>query len=261
MNENNSKENQIHKKHRQRMKATFLKHGFSAFSDIEKLEFILYFAIAQKDTNPIAHNLINEFGSFDKVLEAPISALRDVEGVGEHSAILINLMLQIAAEYGKSKNEDIIKGSLSAKNYAANLFKGAFVEEFYVICLNTANRVLTTKLISKGTASAVPVDIRSLTNVALINQCERIIICHNHPKGKARPSDEDLTFTSKILFSCIINNIEVLDHIIVAENEQFSFEEAKILQELKRDAIRKIPCDQSTINRFGQESSNYIIGA
>lgn len=254
------KNENIHKNHRLRMKKTFINHGFEAFSDIEKLEFILFYAINQKDTNPLAHKLLKEFGSFDRVLEAPLDALARVEGVGEHTAILINLMLQVASVYGKSKNELYIEGTSSAKAYAKNLFKGKCIEEFYVICLTTSNKVLTAKLVSKGTSSEVPVDIRNITKIALANQCERIIIAHNHPNGLARPSDEDIAFTSKILFSCIINNIEVIDHIIVTDNKEFSFEESKLLCELKRDAMRKIPIDDDTKNKFGDKSNNYVVG-
>ena len=131
--EQKKKSEQIHKNHRTRMKQTFLEHGFDAFSDVEKLEFVLYYAIAQKDTNPLAHRLLDEFGSFDHVLEAPVEALSKIEGLGEHSAILLNLMLQVASAYGKNKTEKIISGAESAKAYAANLFKGKYVEEFYVI--------------------------------------------------------------------------------------------------------------------------------
>ena len=257
--EKNTKEN-IHKNHRSRMKATFLSHGFDAFSDIEKLEFLLFFAINQKDTNPLAHKLLKEFGSFDKVLEAPIESLQKVEGLGEHSAILINLMLQVASAYGKTKNDQYIPGTISAKTFARNLFKGVSVEEFYVVCLNTANKVLCAKMINKGTSSEVPVDIRDITKIALANQCERILIAHNHPSGVARPSDEDISFTSKILFSCIINNIEVVDHVIVSKSKEFSFEESKLLPELKRDAMRKIPFDDKTKDKFGEKSNNYEIG-
>ena len=93
----------IHKDHRSRMKETYLKVGFEAFSDIEKLEFILFYAISRKDTNPMAHKLIDTFGSFDKVLEAPIEALIKVDGLGEHSAILLNLFLKTISVYGKTK--------------------------------------------------------------------------------------------------------------------------------------------------------------
>lgn len=250
----------IHKDHRSRMKATFLKNGFEGFSDIEKLEFLLFYGIPQKDTNPIAHRLLDEFGTFDRVLEASYESLKHIEGLGEHTAILINVILQIASAYGKSKCDQKILGTTSAKEFAKNIYKGKFVEEFYIICLNNSNHIIATKQVNKGTSSEVAVDIRSLTKIALANQCERIILLHNHPRGLARPSDEDVAFTSKIIFSCIINNIEVLDHIIVAEDDTFSFEESMILRELKRDALRKLPFDQNAKDKFGQASSNYLIG-
>ena len=90
---------EIHKHHRQRMKHSYLSSGFSSFSDIEKLEFVLYFAMAQKDTNPIAHKLLDEFKSFDKVLEAPIESLMAIDGIGEHSAILLHLFFLLIEEY------------------------------------------------------------------------------------------------------------------------------------------------------------------
>lgn len=247
----------IHKNHRKRMKQTFLEHGLEAFSDIEKLEFILFYAIPQKDTNPLAHKLLSEFGSFDKVLEASVESLEKVEGIGEHSAILLHLILETSSQYGKSRNVNFIDGTETAKIFCRNLFHGTYVEEFYVICLSSTNKVLATKCINKGTSSEVPVNIRSITNVALKNNCERIILAHNHPNGKARPSDEDIAFTAKILFSCIINNIEVIDHLIAAEDDCFSFEESRLLRELKQDAYRKIPGSE---NRMGENSSKYVIG-
>ena len=147
----------------------------------------------------------------------------------------------------------------SAKTFCSNLFKGKFVEEFYIICLSSSNKVLDCKRVNKGTASEVAIDIRSLTNIALANQCERIIISHNHPNGKARPSDEDIAFTSKILFSCIINNIEVLDHIIVSNDDSFSFEESQLLSDLKTDVIRKLPM-ATKYKHLSEGSRNYVIG-
>lgn len=255
----NSPKDNIHEGHRIRMKQMFLKHGFNAFTDIEKLEFLLYYAFAQKDTNPIAHKLLDTFGSIDKVFEAPYSELTKVEGIGSHAAILIKTILEFASSYGQSKCSSTIGSSESAKEFCTNLFKGKNVEEFYVICLATNNKVLDYKMISRGTASEVPINIRDITNLALANNCERIILAHNHPKGMARPSDEDISFTSRILYSCIINNIEVLDHIITSQQEAFSFEESKILSTLKYDAIRKIPLDAKTKAKFSQPSSNYKI--
>ena len=253
------KEENIHQGHRNRMKQMFLKHGFDAFTDIEKLEFLLYYAFAQKDTNPIAHKLLDEFGTIDKILEAPYSELTKVKGIGQHAAILIKLILEFASSYGTSKCDAQINSTSSAKTFCSNLFKGKFVEEFYIICLSSSNKVLDCKRVNKGTASEVAIDIRSLTNIALANQCERIIISHNHPNGKARPSDEDIAFTSKILFSCIINNIEVLDHIIVSNDDSFSFEESQLLSDLKTDVVRKLPM-ATKYKHLSEGSRNYVIG-
>lgn len=256
-----TKNTSIHKEHRKRMKDIFLKNGFNAFSDVQKLEFILYFSIPRKDTNPIAHHLLDTFGSFDKVLEAPIEKLQNVPGVGEHSAIMISSYLKLIDCYGKSKCETSISGTSTAKAYCKNLYRGKKIEEFYMLCLTNANRIISCNLINQGTASEVPVDIRKLTNIIVSNNCERVLITHNHPHGSARPSDEDISFTSKIVSSCILNNIEVVDHIIVSGETAFSFEEARILRELKRDAIKKIPgFSKREFDKFGQESNNYNVG-
>lgn len=255
----NDKSINIHKNHRTRMKDTFLKSGFHAFSDIEKLEMILFYAINQKDTNPIAHKLLDEFKSLDKVLEAPIDRLKRIEGLGEHSAILLKLFLDVANEYGKSKNGVTIKGTIDSKNYCSNLFKGKYVEEFYVICLNSAGYVVNQKLMNSGTSNEVKIEISSITNFTLNNNSNRIIIAHNHPYGEARPSDEDLNFTNKIMMSCLLNDIDVLDHIVVSKNDAYSVAESGLLEDLRRDALRKchIPVDKSKLN---QKLSTYIIG-
>lgn len=245
----------IHKNHRSRMKTSYLKSGFESFSDIEKLEFILYYAISQKDTNPLAHKLIEEFGDFNKVLEAPIEKLKNVDGLGEHSAILLNLFLNVLNHYGKSKCDSKIGSTSEAKNYARNLYNGVSVEEFYVVCLSKANKILASKKINSGTSSEVTVTMKNITSFAMNNNCERIILIHNHPNGLARPSDEDISFTASITLNCIMNDIEVLDHIISGDKGEFSFEESGMLKELKKDAVRKY----GKYNNIGQESSNYKI--
>lgn len=257
--DNNKKS--IHEEHRKRMKDIFLKTGFDGFSDVQKLEFILYFSIPRKDTNPIAHNLLDTFGSFDKVLEASVEKLQAVNGIGEHSALLLSTFLKVFECYGKSKCDASISGTSTAKEYCKNLYHGKKIEEFYMICLTNSNRIISCNLINQGTASEVPVDIRKLTNIIVANNCERVLVTHNHPHGTIRPSDEDIAFTSKIISSCILNNIEVVDHIIVAGDSAFSFEEARLLKELKRDAIKKIPgFSQREYSKFGQESTNYKVG-
>ena len=248
-----TKQESIHKNHRERMKHSYLSGGFSNFSDIEKLEFILYFAISRKDTNPIAHKLLDEFKTFDKVLEAPIESLAKINGLGEHSAILLHLFLDVLNEYGKSKCDSYINSTTEAKHYASNLYNGVFVEQFYVVCLATNNKVLLCKKIKTGTASEVNVQMKEIVSLALTNNCERVVLVHNHPNGTSMPSDEDISFTAKLTINCIMNDIEIIDHIIAGQNNQFSFEESGILSELKKDAIRQF----AKTSKLGTTSSNY----
>ena len=254
----NKTPNQIHANHRERMREIYLKNGFDAFSEVEVLEYMLFFAIPRIDTNPIAHKLLDRFGNLGNVLEAPIEALMQVDGVGYHTALYLNLMLKVTNTYTKSKCSDKISGTNDAKAYCANLFTGKNVEEFYVICLSSLNHVISCDKLGTGSVSQVNIQIKDITRSIVLRNCERIIIAHNHPKGIARPSDEDMNFTRSILSNCIMNDVDVLDHIIVSDNAQFSFSESSIWPELRKEAIEKL-VNKKVYSNFLQPSANYKI--
>ena len=254
----NKPANQIHANHRERMREIYLKNGFDAFSEVEILEYILFFAIPRVDTNPIAHRLLDKFGNLDNVLEAPIEALMQVEGVGYHTALFLNVMLKVTNTYTKAKCADRITSTGEAKAYCLNLFAGKTVEEFYIICLSSANHIISCDRLATGSVSEVGIQIKDITKSIVFRNCERIIIAHNHPKGLARPSDEDMNFTCSILSNCIMNDVDVLDHIIVGSNRAFSFTENSMWKDLRRDAIDKLVNKQQS-SRFLQPSANYKI--
>ena len=94
----------MHQGHRERMRKKFLLNGFDNFEDHEILEFILFYAIPRKDTNEIAHLLIEKFGSIDTILDAPINLLKEVSGIGESAAIFIKMISSLARTYVERKN-------------------------------------------------------------------------------------------------------------------------------------------------------------
>ena len=94
----------IHDGHRQRLKQRFLKEGLESFTDIQVLELLLFFSVPRQDTNPIAHALLDHFGSLYQVLEAPVEELRKVKGVGDQSALLLSLMNDVARYYQVGRN-------------------------------------------------------------------------------------------------------------------------------------------------------------
>ena len=89
----------VHKGHRERLKARFLETGLDSFTDVQALELLLFYAIPQKDTNPIAHALLGRFGSLSQVLDAPLEALKKVPGISDHSASLLRLVTELARFY------------------------------------------------------------------------------------------------------------------------------------------------------------------
>ena len=89
----------IHKGHRERLKERFLTEGLDNFTDTQALELLLFYAIPQKDTNPIAHELLAHFGSLSRVLEAPVEELKKVPGISDHSATLLSLVTALSRYY------------------------------------------------------------------------------------------------------------------------------------------------------------------
>ena len=249
----------IHKNHRARLKSQYKNNGFATLTDIQKLELLLFFAIPQKDTNPIAHNLINHFGSLQEVLSASAKELETISGVKENTSLLISLINDFSRFFNTPSTDFIISSSSKAKEYCTKLFHKAEVEQFYVICLTSSNKVKKTVMIKSGNIDEVNVQIRNITSVALDSKCSRIIIAHNHPAGNGRMSDEDCRFTYGLLCSCLLNSIEILDHIIVGIDKTISISEQHILQKLKEHAVKTIQISPDKLNTIAEGSKPYVI--
>ena len=234
-----SKEKNLHANHRSRVKQKFIKYGLAPFEEHEILELLLFFSIPQIDTNPLAHNLIREFGSLKEVLDAPLDRLKSVNGIGENSAILIRLLSSMLSKYGqlKTKQKTVLNNQNLAKSYVASLFNGVTNEQFYVICVNAKSEVVGVKELNNGSETKVDVDIRQLTNFVLQKKCDRILIAHNHPNGNPFPSDSDIGMTRKICNSCILNDIELLDHIIYSPYGVISFAEEGFIDAINQNLV------------------------
>ena len=97
--------NSVHDGHRERLRKRFLKEGLDNFQPHEILELILFYSIPRRNTSELAHNLINHFGSFSAVLDAPVEALTQVNGISTQSAVLISMLSQVLRRYNKEKNK------------------------------------------------------------------------------------------------------------------------------------------------------------
>ena len=211
----------IHNGHRARKRKQFYEHGLESFSDYEALEFLLYFALPRVDTNPIAHRLIDRFGSLDGVFSASAYELARVEGVGENAAALVALIYPLirfssASPPGAPETLDSVS---STGQYFKKLFFGVREERVYEACLDSRNNILRCVEVSDGSADTVTLNMRRIVELALQCGASSVILSHNHPSGVALPSCDDGAATLQIWRALKSVGIKLQDHIIVADTD------------------------------------------
>lgn len=211
----------IHDGHRERMRKRFKQTGFDVMQEHEMLEMLLYYSIPRINTNEFAHKLIGHFGSLANVFEADYEELLKVEGIGENSAFLIKMMLPLFNAYSKSpdkkKSTVRFEGSNDCGKYLCKYYSCITTEIVVVLCVDPKGKLLALEKISEGDAASCYVNLRKIVETVLKTpQTAGIIIAHNHPKGVALPSREDITATTEIIKMLNSVNIRLIDHIIVA---------------------------------------------
>ena len=211
----------VHDGHRERLKEQFVENGIAGFSDYSALELLLFYAIPRRNTNELAHALLDHFDTLDRVLSATVNELEEVPGIGRNTAILITFIPQILkkAQISKSKEMKQIITSKDAGNYLMPYYMFEENEVLVVLFLDTQRRVICCKEMSRGTVSSVEANVRRIVETALKYRASFVIISHNHPDGIAIPSREDDYVTKEVYSSLKLVNIELVDHIIVADGE------------------------------------------
>lgn len=211
--------------HRRRLREKFFKAGSGGLHDYETLELLLTFAIPRIDTKPIAKRLIKKFGSFARVLDAPLEKLREVDGMGEYACSLF-LILKSSMELYLSegmKQADALNSPEAVIRYCRAVLEGEKNEVFLVLYLSSKNRVIGTERLSEGTIDHAPVYPRRIIEGGLKANAAGIIFVHNHPSGDPAPSLQDKNLTQEVAATAKPLGVEVHDHIIIGKGDYFSF--------------------------------------
>lgn len=214
----------MHDGHRQRLRERFRLEGLESFAPHEVLELLLFYARARGDVNPLAHRLLETFGSLRGVLEAPVEQLCAVDGVGAETATLLSLMVPMFRRYELCLCEDSKKLARysEVQNHCRALLTGLRKERFYVICLSTQLKVLGQRLVAEGSLSEVPAYPRLVVETALNHNAFGVILCHNHPGGEATPSMGDVEVTRELESVLSKLGIALMEHIVVADGKAYS---------------------------------------
>ena len=220
----------IHDGHREKMRQRFMTGGLDAFADHEILELLLYYAIPRRDTNPIAHALMERYGSLPAVLAAPMEDLKRTEGIGESAAVLLHLVPQVCrrARLAQVGEDQVLNSSERAGAYLLECFDGES-RVIYQLCLDRKGKLLACKRLGEGSVASADLDVRRLVENAILTGASAVILAHNHPSGVALPSDGDYTATMRVRAALNAIGIELADHIIVADGDFVSMADSGYL--------------------------------
>ena len=214
----------IHDGHRQRLKERFRAEGLDNFSDVQVLELLLFYCIPRKDTNPIAHGLLDRFGSLSQVLDAPIGELAKVPGMGESAATFLSLTTAVGRYYqvDRAMNVEVLSTIEQCGQYLVPFFYGRRNETVFLLCLDAKCKVLSCMEIGEGSVNSAGVPIRRIVESALAVNATSVVLAHNHPSGIAVPSNEDIAATYRLATALRTVDITLVDHIVVADEDYVS---------------------------------------
>ena len=231
MSDEQKEQANVHAKHRERMRERFRNGGFDGFADHEVLELLLYYAVPRRDTNEMAHHLIERFGSLDAVFTAPIEDIMKEPYISENGATLIKLILPLYRRLRivEANRDSVITSTAQAGAYFLERFIGERQEIMYLACIDLKGRVLACHKLAEGDVSSVNVNIRKIVQHAILDNASAVVLAHNHPSGIALPSNEDTVTTIEVIDALKLIGVEVLDHIIIADDDYVSMRESGII--------------------------------
>lgn len=220
-----------HVGHRKRLRDRFRKGGAEALPDYELIEMILFRALPQGDTKPLAKALLAQFGSFPEVINAPEARLREVAGAGER--VVDELKLVRAAALRLMQSQIVGRTVLGSWQAVLDYCRAAQgfdeKERFRILFLDKRNQLVADEVQQTGTVDHTPVYIREVVKRALELSASALILVHNHPSGDPTPSSADIDMTRQIVEAARPLGVQVHDHIIVGRSGYFSMKGKRII--------------------------------
>ena len=212
----------IHDGHRDRMRRQLKTSSMDSLSDVQVLEVLLYYAIPRRDTNELAHRLLKQFGSLRGVLSAPVQELACVSGVGQQAALLMGMVPMLCRRAAQREKEQILNSVDACGAYFTELLGSSRREMLWQVCLDGKGKVLSSRCLAEGDVSMAAVSVRQVVEYALRAGAVGVVLAHNHPSGVALPSQEDIATTRLIRDALRTMNIQLVDHIVVADGDYVS---------------------------------------
>lgn len=224
----------IHNGHRERIREQYKTHGAAHFLDHQFLELLLTYAIPRRDTNALAHALLERFGSLEGVVTAEIGQLQLVEGIGESAAVYLRMQGDLFRRLLLRRQEDArgnirLTSPVAAARYAVSQLSLNTYETVLAVCLNAKKVVQSCETIQSGTLTEAQIYPRTIAEIALLRRAHGILLLHNHPSGDPSPSAEDAEATEAVRAALQSIGVQLFDHLIVGGEHAYSFSARAII--------------------------------
>jgi DNA repair protein RadC len=209
-----------------RPREKLLSKGISSLSDAELIAILIGSGTAKLSAVDVAKRVLAYVeNNLDSLAKLSVKELMKAKGIGEAKAIAIVAALELGRRRKDQSPDE--KPKIGGSKTAFDLIKGDLMdlpnEEFWVILLNRANRMIRKKRVSEGGVSGTVVDPKIIFKLAVDELASGIIVVHNHPSGNSKPSESDINLTKKIKEAGKVLEIALLDHLIIAHDRYFSF--------------------------------------
>ncbi|MDB5491149.1 MAG: repair protein RadC [Micavibrio sp.] len=227
-----AKEDPHYTGHRDRLRERFILGGAEALADYELLELILFMAIPRRDVKPLAKALIKKFDTLAGVLNAPVAALGEIDGISGTAAITLKSVAAAGHRMLKQEliNKPLLNNWTRLTDYCRATMGHETKEHFRLLFLNKKNELIADEIQQSGTVDHTPVYPREIVKRALELDATALILCHNHPSGDTTPSTDDIQMTNAVIDVAKAMGIAVHDHIIVSRKGVASFRAMKLIQ-------------------------------
>ena len=209
-----------------RPREKLLSKGRHVLTDAELIAILIGSGTKKESAVELSKRILAQLGNDLNVLaKQSVQDLVKFKGIGEAKAIAIVAALELGRR--RKPTESIRREKITSSRDIFQFVHAQFLdlphEEFHVLLLNRSNAVIRREFVSRGGVSGTVVDPKIIFKIALDNLASSVILCHNHPSGNLRPSEQDISLTKKIKEAGSLLEIPVLDHLIITDTGYFSF--------------------------------------
>jgi len=216
----------------ERPREKLLKFGADKLSDTELLAILLRVGSSGQSAVDMARELINQFGSFRNIDSKSFAELKR-KGLGIAKIAQIKAAIEIGKRFLKEKSlsKIKIKTSKDIVDYFMPYMRDMKKEIFKAVLLDGKNKIIKDVTLSEGTLTKSIVHPREVIKEAIAESASALVLIHNHPSGEPKPSQDDIEITNRIISACELVGIRILDHVIIGDNNYFSFFNEGLIKE------------------------------